>query len=390
MTLQTLPVFITLVSLGLLVYTYAGYPLLLWLLNAVRRRRADSSGRPEHWPTVSIILSAYNEEAVIGERMKNLLSLDYPRDRLEILVGSDGSTDRTCEIAKEYQAAWLSPIPFEKRRGKSSVLNDLVSRARGEIVVMTDANTFFHPDAVRELITALRRHPSACAVVGQLDLHAPSVAGENLDSAYWLYETYLKKLESRFGCVLGANGAIYAFRRERYRPLPPSAIVDDFLIPMLMRLHSGGQVFFVPTARAWETSPERVRDEFHRRVRIGSGDFQALLWTWRLLLPWKGMVALAYLSHKVLRWFGPWFLLTSFIANLWLLDIAFFKILFAGQLLAYGLGIGATLVHPVPVLGRAATGARYFIVLNAALLMGFVRFVSGLARPTWNTTPRRV
>lgn len=388
MTIQTLPALITLISLGLIVYTYAGYPVLLWLLNTIRRRHAGRSGESEQWPVVSIILSAYNEETVIGDRMKNLLSLDYPRDRLEILVGSDGSTDRTCEIVNEYQTAWLCLIPFEKRRGKTSVLNDLVSRARGEIVVMTDANTFFHPDAVRELVKALRQHPSACAVVGRLDLHAPT-AGENLDSMYWRYETYLKTLESRFGCVLGANGAIYAFRRERYQPLPKSAIVDDFLIPMLMRLHSGGQVFFVPSARAWETTPERVRDEFRRRVRIGSGDLQALLWTWRLLLPWKGMVALAYLSHKVFRWFGPWFMLAGFTANLWLLDSVLFQSLFAGQVLVYGLGIGATLVRHVPVLGKAATGVRYFLVLNAALLLGFVRFFMGVARPTWNTTPRR-
>lgn len=388
MTTQTLPALITLISLGLVVYTYAGYPALLWLLNVIRRRHAGRSGEPEQWPAVSIILSAYNEETVIGERMKNLLALDYPRDQLEILVGSDGSTDRTCEIVNEYQTAWLCLIPFEKRRGKTRVLNDLVSRARGEIVVMTDANTFFCPDAVQELVKALRQYPSACAVVGRLDLHAPE-AGKNLDSIYWRYETRLKMMESRFGCVLGANGAIYAFRREHYQPLPPAAIVDDFLIPMLMRLHSGRQVFFVPTARAWETSPERVRDEFRRRVRIGTGDLQALFWTWRLLLPWKGMVALAYLSHKVLRWFGPWFLLTGFIANLWLLDIAFFQMLFAGQLLVYGLGIGATIVHRVPVLGKAATGARYFLVLNAALLLGFVRFALGLARPTWDSTPRR-
>ena len=213
-------------------------------------------------------------------------------------------------------------------------------------------------------------------------------AAGNLDGVYWQYETRIKMLESRFGCVLGANGAIYAFRRERYEPLPHEAIIDDFLIPVLMRMRSGGRVFFVPTAMAWETSPEKVGDEFRRRVRIGAGDLQALLWTWRLLLPWKGMVAVAYFSHKVLRWLGPWFMVVGFMANLWLLDVPFFQVLFIGQLVMYGLALGATLVHHVPILGKAATGARYFLVLNAALLLGFVRFASGLARPTWDTTPR--
>ena len=381
------PAMLTLASLGLLLYTYAGYPLLLRLLHAITRPSVERRGEPAEWPTVSILLSAYNEQAVIGERIRNLLDLDYPQSRLEILIGSDGSTDRTCEIASLHQSASLLFIPFDKRRGKASVLNDLVSRAHGEIVVLTDANTFFSPDAVRELVTGLWHHPSACAVVGRLDLQAPK-AGGNLDGLYWRYETHLKMLESRFGCVLGANGAIYAFRREHYQPLPPGTIVDDFLIPMLMRLRSGGQVFFIPTAMAWETSPEQVRDEFRRRVRIGTGDLQALLWTWRLLLPWKGMVALAFLSHKVLRWFGPWFMLFGFVANLWLLDRVPFQLLFAGQLLVYGLGIAATVVFRVPILGKAATGMRYFLVLNAALLLGFVRFALGAARPYWERTPR--
>ena len=385
---EKLAVVLTLTSFGLLLYTYVGYPALLWLLNRFMPQADDRRSEPTEWPHVSILLSAYNEERVIAERMQNFLHLVYPRERLEILVGSDGSTDRTCEIVETYQACGIRLVKFGRRRGKACVLNDLVSQARGEIVVLTDANTFFHADAVRELIKALWRYPSACAVVGRLDLRCSLTAG-NLDGVYWQYETRIKMLESRFGCVLGANGAIYAFRRERYEPLPHEAIIDDFLIPVLMRMRSGGRVFFVPTAMAWETSPEKVGDEFRRRVRIGAGDLQALLWTWRLLLPWKGMVAVAYFSHKVLRWLGPWFMVVGFMANLWLLDVPFFQVLFIGQLVMYGLALGATLVHHVPILGKAATGARYFLVLNAALLLGFVRFASGLARPTWDTTPRR-
>lgn len=384
----TLPVVFMLASIGLLLYTYAGYPALLWLLSRFRRPHQDRCSEPTQWPGVSIVISAYNEEQVIDERMKNLLDLDYPGDCLEILVGSDGSTDRTCEIVNRYQTSSIRLVVFERRRGKASVLNDLVARARGEIVVLTDANTFFYHDAVRELVKAFRRHPSACAVVGRLDLRSSAETG-NLDGVYWRYETFIKRLESRFGSVLGANGAIYAIRRSRYQPLPQGTIVDDFLIPMLMRLHSGGQVYFVPSARAWETSPEQVRDEFRRRVRIGAGDLQALLWTWQLLFPWKGMVAVAYFSHKVLRWFGPWCMLVGFLANLWLLDVPFFQVLFLGQLLLYGLGLSATLVHHVPVLGKVATGTWYFLVLNAALLLGFLQFALGTARPFWSTTPRR-
>jgi cellulose synthase/poly-beta-1,6-N-acetylglucosamine synthase-like glycosyltransferase len=386
---ETLAIVLTLTSFGLLLYTYVGYPALLWLLNRVIPEPESLSTEPAEWPEVSILLSAYNEENIIADRLKNLLDLDYPRARLEILVGSDGSTDRTCEIANRFNPQGVRLVAFEERRGKASVINDLVSLARGEIAVLTDANTFFYPDAVRELVKAFWRHPSACAVLGRLDLRSSEETG-NLDGMYWRYDTFIKTLESRFGSVVGGNGAIYACRRKRYQPISREAISnDDFLIPMLMRLHSGGQVFFVPSARAWEMSPERIRDEFGRHVRIGAGALQGLLWTWRLLLPWKGRVAVAYLSHKVLRWFGPWFMLVGFGANLWLLDLPFFHSLFVGQLVVCGLALGATLVRHVPILGKAANGARYFLVLNAALLLGFIRFALGAGRPTWEPTPRR-
>jgi len=377
-------------SVGLLVYGYGIYPVGLWLLSRILPPAGGDGGRPRPaWPDVSILLSAYNEERVIGDRVRNLLELDYPVEHLEILVGSDGSTDRTCEVVAGFGAPGLRLIAFERRRGKASVLNDLVARARGEIIVCTDANTFFHRDAVRQLIDALSRHPSACAVVGCVDLHSPAATG-NLDGVYWRYETWIKKLESHFGAVLGANGPIYAFRRERYQPLPSETIVDDFLIPMLIRLRSGGHIFMAPAARAWEISPERVRDEFRRRVRIGAGDLQALILTWRLLLPGKGMVALAYLSHKVFRWLGPWLMLAALAGTLGLIHRPFFQLLFLGQLMLYALGAGAGLVLRVPVLGAAASGVRYFLVLNAAILVGFARFMLGLARPFWTIAPRRV
>ena len=372
---------LALTCLVLLAYAYGGYPGLLWLLGKVTRARPIRAGEPTEWPSVSIIVSAYNEEQVIGDRLRNLRELDYPPERLEFVVGSDGSTDRTAAIVGACADGAVRGVAFPERRGKASVVNDLVAQARGDIVVLTDANTFFHPDAVRALVTALWRHPTACAVVGRLDLRSPVATG-NLDGTYWRYETWIKTLESHFGAVLGANGAIYAFHRARYRRLPAAAIVDDFLVPMLMRLHADGEVFFVPAARAYETSPAQVRHELRRRVRIGAGDLQALLWTWRLLLPDKGLVAFSYFSHKVLRWLGPWLMLTGFAANLFLLGSPFFRWLFAAQLGFYGLGALA------PVVRLAASAARYFIALNVGLGFGFLRFVLGLQRPFWSTAPR--
>jgi cellulose synthase/poly-beta-1,6-N-acetylglucosamine synthase-like glycosyltransferase len=388
MGIERLPASLVLVSFGLLLYAYAGYPALLWLLGTLLPARAAERGEPVRWPDVSILLSAYNEELLIDTRIRNLLELDYPAEHLEILVGSDGSTDRTEEIVRRWESDRLRLAAFGERRGKASVVNDLVALARGEIVVLTDANTFFRPDAVRELVRGFWRHPSACVVIGQVEYRSSAAAG-NLDGMYMRYDAWIQTLESRFGCVLGAHGAIYAFLRGRYRLIPGSTIIDDFQIPLRMRLHRGGHAFCVPTAKAWETSPARVRDEFRRRVRFGAGGLQALMATWPLLLPWKGMVALAYVSHKLLRWFGPWLLLIGFGANLWLLGVPFFRILFLGQLACSGLALLAPWVRRVPVVGPAAVALRYFLVLNAALLLGFAQFARGAASPFWSRTPRQ-
>ena len=374
-------------SLGLLGYSYVGYPMVLWLLSRIRGEQAAVDSDPAVWPNVSIVIAAHNEELVIGRRIENLLALDYPPEHLHILIGSDGSTDRTSEIVHLYRQPMIAFHDFALQRGKAEVLNDLVALARGKYVVFTDANTFFEPSADKELIRGFRLAPSACAVVGKLEFRTAE-GTVNPDSFYWRYETVLKTLESRFGTVLGANGAIYAIKRAWFRALPAGTIVDDFLIPMLMRLERGGAVIFRPAAKAWEMVPETVRDEFRRRVRIGAGDAHALRHTWRLLLPTQGMLAVSYWSHKIVRWIGPVLLLTAFVANLWLADQPWGRILLIAQVAVYALGLAALWLSNVPVIGRLATGVWYFMVLNAALLIGTLKYLSGRAAPTWQRTPR--
>jgi cellulose synthase/poly-beta-1,6-N-acetylglucosamine synthase-like glycosyltransferase len=367
-------------------YTYFGYPALLWMLTP-RAKHAAPNPMPYRWPSVTIVVSAYNEEQVIEERLQNLLAIDYPQ--YTVLVGSDGSSDRTCEIVRGIGNRKVRLVAFPSRRGKASVLNDLIAGADGDIVVLTDANTVFERDAVRELVAAFIAHPTASAIVGQLHVHY-SAKGGNYDGLYWRYETWIKRMESGFGAVLGANGAIYAIRRRQFEPLPTSAIVDDFLIPMLIHQKYGGEILFVPTARAAESCTHDVRREFFRHIRIGAGDLQALVRTWRLLSPRRGMIALTYWSHKVLRWCSPLFLLTVFVGNFWLLDSGVFRVLLGGQLTAYGLALLGPFLRPIPLVGRVTSMAWYFVVLNAALLLGYFRYALGFARPTWNTTPRAV
>jgi cellulose synthase/poly-beta-1,6-N-acetylglucosamine synthase-like glycosyltransferase len=380
-------IMLTLSAIGLLVYTYAGYPVLLWLLSRFKAPLKTECGAPMPWPSLTVVISAYNEEAVIGRRIQNLLDQDYPSEQREILIGSDGSTDATCQIVASYRPAGVQLAAFPTRRGKASVLNDLVRLAGGEFVVFTDAATVFYPDALKQLVMGFSRYPSGAVIVGELEMRS-SRTSRNLDGWYWRYEMFLKELESRIGAGLGASGTIYAVRRHDYCPLPPDTIVDDLLEPLLIRIRTKGHVVQCGAARAWQYIAERVTDEFHRRVRSGAGISHVLRHAWPLLLPRRGVVAVALWSHKALRLLSPWLLLASFAGSAVLLESPVYRWLFVAQAIFYGAALCAGTLRTVPILGKTAVGARYFVVLNAALALGFLKYLFGMAGPTWNRTKR--
>lgn len=377
---------VTVTALGLFGYTYFGYPVLLWLISRMTGHLRTDAAAPPRWPTVTVVISAHNEAAVISRRIVNLLEQDYPKERLQILIGSDGSTDGTADVIRK-RFPRTECMAFAERRGKASVLNDLVARATGEYLIFTDAATVFYPDAIRELMAGFVRYPTAAVVGGHLELRS-SQTSRNLDGLYWRYEMFLKSHESEVGAGLGVSGAIYAIRRKDYQPLPTSTMADDLLEPMLIRLRTRGDVVLHHAARAWQVTPKRVSDEFHRRVRTGAGIVHVLSRTWPLLMPGWGKVALALWSHKLLRLLVPWLLCTAMIGNLWLLDHAWYRVLFAAQMALYVAAVAAGLLRPIPVIGKAAVAARYFLVLNAALAVGFVKWLFGLAGPTWHRTQR--
>ena len=378
---------LTLSAIALLVYTYAGYPLLLWLISRWKAPLTTERATKKPWPSLTVVVSAYNEEAVIGRRIQNLLDQDYPSEQLEILIGSDGSTDATCQIVASYRDAGVQLAAFPTRRGKASVLNDLVRLAGGEFVVFTDAATVFYQDALQQLVTGFWRYPSASVMVGELEMRS-SRSSRNPDGWYWRYEVFLKEFESKMGAGLGASGTIYAVRRRDYCPLPPDTVADDLLEPLLVLLRTKGHVVQHEAARAWQLIPERVADEFHRRVRSGAGIAHVLRHTWRLLLPQWGTVALALWSHKALRLVAPWMLLVSLAGTAFLLEFPFFRWLFVSQGIFYGAALCAGWLGAVPILGKASVGARYFVILNVALALGSLKFLFGRARPTWNRTKR--
>ncbi|MFL5393550.1 MAG: glycosyltransferase family 2 protein, partial [Myxococcales bacterium] len=305
-------------------HTYAIYPLLLIILDAVeqarstwryiggseRRRPAAQLGLPH----VSVLVAAYNEASCIGPRIENLLAQDYPSDKLEIIVGSDASTDGTDAIVQHYAARGVK-LSRGERAGKAGVLARLIGLAKGEVLVLTDANSEFEKDAIRRLVQPLR-DPAVGLVCGRLRLHSP-LGAPVAEGAYWKLESMLKLYESRRGCVMGANGGIYAVRKELFPPLPAGTVVDDF-VAALRVLATGSKVAYEPEAVGHEETAPDHTGEYRRRVRIAAGCFRALSQHRELLSPRHGFTAFALWSHKVLRWFVPHALLVAFVANVFL------------------------------------------------------------------------
>jgi cellulose synthase/poly-beta-1,6-N-acetylglucosamine synthase-like glycosyltransferase len=387
--MDTIILLLTVCAGVLLAYTYAGYPIVLWLLSTRTAPVRTSDESPHRWPTVSVIISAHNEAAVIGRRIKNILDQDYPADCIQIVVGSDGSSDGTGDYLLRHRFPRTRACVFEQRRGKASVLNDLVSQATGEFLIFSDAATVFYPDAIKQLVRGFWRHPSAAVVGGTLEIRSSDRA-KNLDGLYWRYEMFLKTHESRTGAGLGVSGAIYAVRRADYQPLPRETMADDLLEPLLIRLRTAGDVVLDASARAWQVTPKRMADEFHRRVRTGAGILHALIQAWPLLSARWGKAALALWSHKLLRLFGPWFLMVSLLGSLWLSDRPLFRALVVAQGGIYLLGLVSGVVRPIPLVGKVTMAVRYFLVLNAALGVGVLQFLSGRAQPAWRRTVRPV
>ena len=373
------------VSVLAVVYAYAIYPVLLLLFRWVRRpveRRMS-----KELPHVSILIAAFNEEKVIRRRIENCLKLDYPVDRLEVIIASDGSVDQTNEIAREYGHAGIRLHEYPERRGKVNVLNDSAPRAEGEIILFSDANTFFAEDAVKKLVRHFGDERIGCACGRLQFVNADGSRTADLEGVYWRFETLLKRLEGERGSLLGANGAIFALRKALYEPCPPQTIVEDFVLPMKV-LQNGHQVVFEPDALATEEAPPGLAHEYGRRTRIGAGDLQALGMLLPMLNPFRGFPALAFFSHKVLRWFGPFFLGTALVTNLFLASVPGYR----GTLLLQGAfyfsaavgGILEYLGRPV----RLFSLPYYFVSMNWALFAGYLRLLLGRQKVTWRRTER--
>jgi cellulose synthase/poly-beta-1,6-N-acetylglucosamine synthase-like glycosyltransferase len=371
---------------ALIVYSYAGYPVVVWCLSRLFGRAPTSRQLADHeLPCVSLLIAAHNEEKVIARRIANALELDYPPERLEIVIASDGSSDTTARIVSDVTDPRIRLLASPIRRGKASVLNAAFRAVRGEIVLLSDANTFTNSDAVRNIVRWFT-DPRVGIVCGRLVLTDPAT-GRNVDSLYWRYETFLKRCEGRLGALLGANGAIYAIRKSIFTGIRNDTIVDDLVIPLITRLRSGCSIVYDHTAVAYEETPHDFGAEFSRRSRIGAGGFQSIVRLASLLVLRHGWLAFSFFSHKVLRWFCPFLMIGALVTNLLLLEERFYLQTLMLQAAGYGLsvlGLATGTMSTFKVL-RLAT---MFTTMNVALLVGFWRWASGGQRGVWQRTVR--
>jgi len=376
------------VALGLLLQAYVGYALALWMLArlGIGRLAGSKTSHSEDCPSVSLLVAAHNEEDVIDAKIVNCAQLDYPVEKIEILLGSDGSTDATVERARQHGLTNMRVFDFPERGGKASVLNRLAEAAEGEILAFSDANTIYDPQAMRLLVDGFRDARVGC-VSGRLRLVSPDAnPGGRGEGLYWRYETAIKRLESRLGAVIGANGAIYAIRRQLFVPIPEGTINDDFFLSAKV-LEQGRRSIYEPEAEATEQTAASLAGEYRRHLRDAAGHFQVLALTWRLLNPMRGRVAFGYFSHRVIRWFAPFLLGAMLLTSGMLVGHALYRGLFIMQAVGYGLAL----------LGYGGMRLRmrigplfvplYVGMVHLALLMGFVRHLTGRQSAAW--TPER-
>ena len=364
-------------------YTYVGYALIITLLARWRPRPVVTK---EITPTVTVLVAAYDEQDCIAAKIENTLQLDYPPHQLELLVATDGSRDGTPAIVAEYAArhANVHLLHDQERRGKAAALARASARARGEILIFSDANCLFEPSTVRELV-----RPFADAAVGGVSGSKRIEQGDGQATAqgeglYWRYESYLKVCDSAVSSVMGAPGEVWATRRSAYVAPEQDTILED-LTAALQLVQAGWRVVYCQNARAYETTSPSITAQWRRRTRIIAGGWQAAFRLRGMLRHPSKLIVFQYVSHRLLRWMvTPALFLLLLLTNMGLLASPFYRVTLLGQAVFYG---SAALGWYLAARRRRLGGLLipfYLCLLNAAALAGGIRFLRGRQPVTWD------
>lgn len=372
------------VALVTFLFAYVGYPFLLTLISMVSKKlKVDET----YIPSVSVIIPVYNEEKTVERKIENCLSLEYPREQLDIVLASDGSTDSTLAIARKYQDRGVRIFDFP-RAGKLATINRVVPEVTSEIVVLTDVSAMFASDALLKMVRYfVDDHVGVVTGVEKISKKNDYISMS--ECVYWQYETRLKELESRIYSTVGANGPIYAIRRELFPSLPSNQNICDDMAISLSVIGKGKRIVLEPSAIALEEPSLSIQDEWRRKQRISTGAWQALFYYKRLLVPFLSPIALPLIFHKLLRWLTLLFLILMLISNVFVPG-TFGRVFLIIQACLYVLSItGIVLMWRTMKLPAPIASLSYFMLTNVAQVIGLYNAVFNKGKPSWQPIERR-
>lgn len=373
----------------LIVNSFFVYPLVVYLIS---RKNPKKQTIPENYPSVSILISAYNEEKIIEERIRNISLLDYDFSKLEVFVGSDKSTDGTNDILKrlETEYSWLNIFISEERCGKAGILNKFVNQVKNEILVFTDANTEFKKETLKNLVKDFSRKEVG-GVCGKLVLtDNERIRNEGVEeSEYWKYETFIKQSEGNCGVLIAANGGIFAIRKELYKNIPADRAVTDDLFLSLAVVSQGYLFTYCENALAYESIGKDVQAEYNRKLRFSATNFQTLIEFKDLIFGKNRFLAYAFLSHKITRWILPWMLAIVFILSIFLARTnTLIFLLMTLEMFFYSFALMGWIGSLLKIRIRLFSLPYFFVVSNIAVAMGLIHFLQKKHSVIWESTER--
>lgn len=383
-----------------MLHSYVLYPLILTIAASLKKFDYEKFSLKGTLPMVHIFIAAYNEEAVIGEKLKSIISCNYPADQLVVWVGSDNSTDATDGIVQSFSESFkaLHLIAYSERQGKANILNDLFKKAltsgslkgnQNEIIILTDANVIFEKNALHELVIYFKDEKVGLVGATILNEGARKDGISIQEKTYIMRENKIKYLEGKaWGTMMGAFGACYAIRANLFPAIPKTYLMEDFYITMHV-LSNKYKTISNPEAICFEDVSNKMEIEFNRKVRISSGNYQNLGSYYKLLWPPYRYVGFSFLSHKVLRWLGPFFI---FIMAATLTLLAQGNKLYLVMLILLGFIFIIPLVDVIlkrlNIHSLILRFISYFMVMNLALLVGFFKYIGGIKSNVWQPTQR--
>lgn len=379
------------VGIAIVLYTYIGYGVLLFIISKIKGPAKVSASKPDdELPRVTLLIAAYNEEQFVEEKIKNCLELDYPAGKLDVYFVTDGSTDRTPELVSRHPEIKL--FHENGRKGKIHAVNRVMKFVDTPITIFCDANTYLNSGAIRNIV----RHyndPRVGGVAGEKRIfkkESDNASGSG-EGIYWKYESFLKRKDAEIYSIVGAAGELFSLRTELFEAPDTNMIIEDFYLSM--RITAKGYRFaYEPEAYATETASASVAEEWKRKVRIAAGGFQAMGKLLYLLNPLRyGILSFQYVSHRVLRWtLAPVSLLLIFISNLYLAFTAgvIFQLILVAQIGFYGLAYLGFLLRNRTISIKGFFVPYYFVVMNAAVFAGFLRHLRGKQSVVWERAQR--